>query len=154
MLILILMMVASNVAFDVDGMLGALAKWLRIVGFDAAFPCHRPGPGRFFVTAARFKQYATSVIVTAAAPLEQLREVLEQTEVILDPNRLLSRCLICNEPVVTVSHEQVAGRIPEQIRARRFTTRQCPACGRIYWQGSHHRRIVKRLETAGFMGSP
>jgi uncharacterized protein with PIN domain len=133
-------------AFDVDGMLGRLAKWLRILGFDAAFPRSRPSAHRLFVTARRSIAYASAIIVTGPDPIEQLRQVLEQAGIRSDPKLLLSRCLICNVPVNEVRREDVAGRVPDLILEKTDLFHQCPKCGRIYWEGSHEKRIKKRLE--------
>jgi uncharacterized protein with PIN domain len=133
-------------AFDVDGMLGRLAKWLRILGFDAACPRSRPTAGRIFVTVRKSIAYSGAILVTGQDPLEQLRQVLEQAGVRPDPKLLLSRCLICNVPVQGVTREVVAGRVPDRIFEKTELFRQCPKCGRIYWEGSHEKRIKKRLE--------
>lgn len=133
-------------AFDVDGMLGGLAKWLRILGYDTAFPCPRPtSPLRVFVTTVRRKARAEAVIVTAEDRLQQLAEVLEQTGIVLDESLFFSRCTLCNEPVVPVSHDEVHGKVPDSILRRGGPFHGCPKCGRIYWEGSHLSRVRTRL---------
>ncbi len=142
-------MLASSSAFDVDGMLGGMAKWLRVLGFPAAYPRRAPGPGRFFVTTAKFKTFPLALIITGTTPLEQVKEALEQAHITPDPDLFLSRCLICDEPVVTANREQLADRVPEKIRISVESFRECRRCGRIYWEGGHHRRMMNRLRLAG-----
>ncbi len=138
--------VNPSASFDVDGMLGRLAKWLRILGFDAAFPCSRPSSGRLFVTARRSAPCAEAIVVSGDDPHEQLKQVLEQGGVRPDPGLFLARCLICNVPVRDVKREDVAGKVPDGIFQRSESFHECPECGRIYWIGSHAERIKKRLQ--------
>lgn len=135
-----------SASFDVDGMLGRLAKWLRILGFDAAFPRSRPSVGRFFVTSRRSAPHAGAIIVSGDDPHEQLKQVIEQAGIRSDPSLFLTRCLICNVPVRDVNREDVAGKVPAGIFRRSESFHECPECGRIYWEGSHAERIKKRLQ--------
>jgi len=135
-----------SASFDVDGMLGRLAKWLRILGFDAAFPRSQPSAGRLFVTARRSVTYAGAIVVSGDDPSDQLRQVLKQADIRPDPKRFLSRCLICNVPVREVRREDVAGKVPDGVFQRSRSFHECPECSRVYWEGSHAARIKKRLE--------
>lgn len=136
-------------AFDLDGMLGALAKWLRILGFDASYPCRTPSPGRVFVTTKRIAGRSDTIIVDERDSLDQLRQVLEQAGVAPDPDLFLSRCLICNVLVEEISRDRAAGRVPEQVLRAVSVFNECPECGRVYWEGSHSERIKKRLQKSG-----
>jgi uncharacterized protein len=140
---------ATSASLDVDGMLGRLAKWLRVVGFDAAFPRSRPSEGRLFVTARKSVTYAGAIVVSGEDPAHQLRQVLEQAGIRPDPSFFLSRCLICNVPVREVQREDVAGKVPDGVFQRSRSFRECPECGRIYWEGSHAERMKKRLQNLG-----
>ena len=135
-----------SASLDVDGMLGRLAKWLRILGFDTAFPRSRPSAGRLFVTARRSVTYAGAIVVSGEDPFDQLRQVLEQAGICRDPRLFLSRCLICNVPVREVQREDVAGKVPDGVFQKSRSFHECPECGRIYWEGSHADRIKKRLQ--------
>jgi uncharacterized protein with PIN domain len=57
-----------------------------------------------------------------------------------------SRCLVDNAPLRDASAQDVA-RMPPEARARPGPFRACPACGRVYWPGSHVRRLGERLES-------
>jgi uncharacterized protein len=135
-------------AFDLDGMLGALAKWLRILGFDASYPCRTPSSGRVFVTTKQVPGRLDTIIVDERDSLAQLRQVLEQAEVAPDPDLFLNRCLICNIPVEKISRDKAAGRVPEQVLQVVSMFNECPKCGRVYWEGSHSERIKRRLQKA------
>lgn len=137
-----------------DHMLGTLAKWLRFMGYDTAYP----GPlddtellllasreGRVLLT--RDKQLASrssgAIRVRSDDLDEQIREVASALSLqIVDP---LSRCSLCNVVLVAALKEEVTDRVPEGARARHDTFWRCPSCGRVYWQGSHWDKMVERL---------
>lgn len=56
-----------------------------------------------------------------------------------------SRCLVDNAPLGEASAADLA-RAPAEARERPGPFRACPACGRVYWQGSHVRRLGERLD--------
>jgi uncharacterized protein len=135
--------------FDVDGMLGRLAKWLRILGFDAAYPRISSTIGRYFVTTKDRISGGKTIVVSGDDPMEQLKQVLTAIHVRPDQSLFFSRCLICNVPVVEIPKADVSGRVPEEILGSRSEFHECPQCRRVYWEGSHLGRIVRRLTSAG-----
>jgi len=140
---------AESVRFDIDASLGRLAKWLRILGFDAAYPCREPSTGRFFVTSRESTGRLRTITIQSGDVLEQVKRVLDEIAVAPDPDLFFSRCLLCNLPVRPVSREHVAGRVPGSITEVVSEFNECPGCGRVYWQGSHSGRIKARLKEAG-----
>lgn len=137
-----------------DHMLGTLAKWLRFMGYDTAYP----GPlddtellvlarreGRVLVT--RDKELASrspdAIRVRSDDLEEQIREVVSRLSLkVVEP---LSRCSLCNDVLVRASPEEVGDRVPKGVLARHDTFWRCPSCGKVYWQGSHWDRMVERL---------
>lgn len=132
--------------FDVDGMLGRLAKWLRILGFDAAFPRPVPSEGRIFVTMKKDTPPGKAIRITTTGPVQQLKELLEQSGIDPDRSLFFTRCLVCNVPVRPISRNDVAGKIPEPVSRMTSAFNMCPGCGRVYWEGSHGKRIGKVLK--------
>jgi uncharacterized protein with PIN domain len=55
-----------------------------------------------------------------------------------------SRCLVDNEPLREADAADLA-RMPEESRVMPGPFRACPACGRVYWPGSHVKRLGERL---------
>lgn len=141
-------------AFDVDGMLGGLARWLRILGFDTEYPCTRRSEDRYFVTANKKMLDPRAIVVQSNNPSDQLREVLEAAHILPDPKLFLTRCLICNTPVRKIPREKVRKRVPAQIYESVTLFNECPCCGRIYWKGSHSSRILRRLKESGILVTP
>jgi len=139
--------------FLLDAMLGRLARWLRILGYDAAWEEHisdealvRRGleEERIILTRDRRLQTQWSVSgirqVQAEAPMAQLAEVVAAFD-LLPGARPLSRCSRCNSELQEASAREARGRVPEAILRRFDRFRRCPSCARIYWEGSHAARI-------------
>ena len=137
-----------------DHMLGTLAKWLRFMGYDTAYPgptgdtlliAAAQAEGRVLLT--RDKELAArcpgAVRVRSDVLEEQVREVAGALRLsLVDP---LSRCSLCNGRLEPAPPELVRGLVPEGVRARHTEFWRCPACGKVYWQGSHWDKMVERL---------
>jgi uncharacterized protein with PIN domain len=135
-------------------MLGTLAKWLRFMGYDTAYPAPlgdtellalAEREDRILLT--RDKELAgrsAHVIRVRSDNLEeQVREVASALQLkLVDP---LSRCSLCNAILVPVPLEAVGNYVPEGVRTRHQEFWQCPSCHRVYWQGSHWDKMVERL---------
>jgi hypothetical protein len=139
----------SQGRFDVDGMLGRLAKWLRILGLDAQFPVKAPRPGRIFLTAKKRSWGLGIIFIESDNLMEQVRQALLEADVRPNPEHFLSRCLVCNARVRAISPRDAEGRVPAGILDRDYLLNECPQCGRVYWEGSHRNRIEQRLRAAG-----
>ena len=64
--------------------------------------------------------------------------------------RPFTRCMACNALLADISTDRVRDLIPPRIAVLHDEFRQCPDCGRIYWKGSHYRRMESWiLELAG-----
>jgi uncharacterized protein with PIN domain len=144
--------------FIADAMLGRLARWLRLLGFDCAFEPEiedetlvrrAVSEGRIVLTRDRAlaEDWRISGIhrIEAEKLREQLAEVLRGFA--LAPEvRLLSRCSRCNVPLAPAAHEEVAARVPPRVLEHHDTFSACPRCGRVYWQGTHSARITRVVD--------
>jgi len=135
--------------FLTDVMLERLARWLRVLDVDVesagATTADRDllrraaEEGRVLLTRDRRlpgEQGAAPgehLVVRSAAPLEQLAEVVQRFG-IRAPAELFTRCLLCNVPLEPAPGVDVAQ-----------PARRCPRCGRLYWEGSHTRRMRAAL---------
>ncbi|SOD90068.1 Mut7-C RNAse domain-containing protein [Caenispirillum bisanense] len=142
-----------------DEMLVGLARWLRAAGYDAATPV--PGDDdrrliaraaveeRLFLTRdrpiARHKAAAGLVVVLEAAALDAQAQELRRRLAVDWLAAPFSRCLLCNV-VLQAAAPQAVARAPEPARAGGGPFCSCPSCGRLYWPGSHARRMRARLE--------
>ena len=115
------MMRAGNppVTFIVDGMLGKLAKWLKILGFDALFMA---GDDDKILAAARREDRTLltrdrefvrragrhpALLIESTAWPDQVRQVLARFD-LGGETRPFTRCLECNVPLESLSRESAA----------------------------------------------
>ena len=112
--------------------------------------------GRIIITRNHHLTKSVSLhIVELDAELikDQLKEMMEKLSLKPDKDMLFSRCIICNEPLISVEKETVKDKIPEYV----FKTTQdfvsCPVCKRIYWQGTHWGNVSEVLKEVGLLSS-
>jgi len=147
--------------FIADSMLGKLAKWLRILGFDVAY--ERFIEDQDLVRRAKLEQ---RYILTRdrrlaqrrwSGPIQfmivqddhwpgQLRQIIQE----LKPpptSLLLTRCIRCNVPLTSFGRKEAEGRVPPYVYRTQKRFLECPSCRRVYWRGTHQKRILRRLKT-------
>lgn len=139
--------------FTLDVHLGKLAAYLRMVGFDAhysnAASKHQLVDDsvtdvRILLTFDRAllmrKEIRYGYIVRSRTPALQLAEVLDRFQ-LADRLRPFEKCMRCNGDLIAVAKEDVFARLPPNISETMNEFHICPSCGRIYWQGTHYRRM-------------
>ena len=84
-------------------------------------------------------------VVETDDPREQVREVLTKLKLEPRQDQFFSRCLMCNEILLTVSKEEVEGRVPEFICRSYDSFHACPRCHRVYWPGTHLQRMKNEI---------
>lgn len=142
--------------FICDHMLGTLARWLRLLGFDVLYPGPVPDSEikdlaekeqRTILT--RDKELAgTKKVPALYIASDDLEEQLLFTisELELEITNPMTRCSICNSPVDKVEKPAVKGEVPDGVFERQQEFWYCPECKKYYWQGSHWDRITKTIE--------
>ncbi len=154
---------ASVPAFLADRMVGKLARWLRLLGYDTVYlpqlsaegvmrearrqgriiltrntriPRHKGAPPFLFIEHDQFR--------------DQLRQVV--TALQLDPvARLFTRCSACNALLLPVKKEDVRERVPVYVWQTQEEFRRCPECQRIYWGATHKERVLEELRRLGLL---
>jgi len=147
-----------RIAFLLDDHLGKLARFLRLLGLDAlhANGCRDEDlvasavrEGRIVLTRDRelLKRGAVThgYWVRSTDPVEQAREVVRRFD-LASQVRPFTRCLACGGALAPVEKEQVRERIPPRVAAWRDEYRQCAACGKLYWEGTHHPRLRATMD--------
>jgi uncharacterized protein with PIN domain len=147
--------------FIADNNVGKLARWLRMMGYDAlSFREKDDGElieialneGRVILTkdtqiakrrlvvSGRLK----TVLIQEDDPECQLRQVV--TALDLDYHlRPFSMCLECNQPLIPRSKAEVKNLVPPYVFRTQNEYMECPTCHRIYWRGTHWQAMVRQL---------
>ena len=148
--------------FLADSMLGRLAKWLRVMGYDTHYqPFYKEGmigplihDGRLLLSRHKptIDKYPNSLLILSDKVQRQLEEVRAQGYLSLNNAIWFSRCLTCNTLLNEASVEDAREKIPEYVFYQNITTglRFCRSCERFFWPGSHRRRMITQLEEWGF----
>jgi uncharacterized protein with PIN domain len=142
--------------FLADNMLGRLAIWLRLLGYDTAY--HHDATDAQLARIARAenrvlltrdveltrRRGVRAVLIESEQMEEQLRQVFHALN--LTAREAFSRCAECNSVLEEVSKESVRGQVPPYVFHTQERYRRCPRCARIYWRGTHWARMVGQMQ--------
>jgi uncharacterized protein with PIN domain len=147
-----------EVRFVLDGHLGRLAAYLRMLGFDTRYQPHADDAILAEVSKAEHRILLTrdqgllkrSAVthgywVRATAPRDQLREVVQRFD-LQQQARPFTRCLSCNGLLQSATPYKVKNEVPENAAHFHAEFWRCAACGKVYWRGSHYQRMVHLIE--------
>ncbi len=141
--------------FICDVMLGKLAKYLRLLGFDTLYARNdadrdrllREHEDRLFITRRKAAHRRRRVIlVRSEVTREQLRELKALLKPDIERTKLMSRCIECNRELVPADKADVEFLVPEFVFHTYADFKICPSCGKVYWQGSHTKGIKNVLK--------
>lgn len=143
----------------VDVMLGKLATYLRMCGYDALYTQEEGVEAddaikrladreeRTLLTRDRELADRTegAVLLTSRAVEDQLDELAEQG-FSLELPREPERCSVCNGRVRTLDADETR---PEHAPDGIDEIWQCRACEQYFWKGSHWERVSEVVAAAG-----
>ncbi len=140
-------------------MLGKLARYLRLLGYDVEYP--GPGPDSLLLararredrvlltrdrllcrTAERTGERPKVVEIRSDAVLEQLSQMANEGWLGEAGN---PRCSLCNRPLEDLSPEEARHLLPPFTFAVHIRFLHCPGCNTVLWEGSHWERFRKRI---------
>lgn len=143
------------VRYLADVHLAALARRLRLLGLDTRLATHDEPDARITEQAAaegravltrdrgllRRRVVVHGYLVRSDDPRHQVVEVVRRYRL---ADRLVpfTRCMACNDVPVAIDVAEVADRLEPGTLRDHHEFRRCPGCGRVYWRGSHHARLV------------
>jgi uncharacterized protein with PIN domain len=139
-------------------MLGRLAKWLRIAGFDVLYS-NRFSDDELVALSRREHRILLSrdtrllvrkavgrfIFLESEDIRHQIRQIFGLTRT-TDLPGLLTRCLSCNELLEAVDRESVQGLVPPFVFETQRQFKRCPACRKLYWAGTHRQAVLRTLE--------
>ena len=141
--------------FVVDCMLGKLAKWLKILGFDALFFSKIEDDALLDIAADENRVLLTRdtgliekskrvklLFIESENWRTQVEQVLDEFDLWRDvkPN---SRCIECNVRIKDLPREKAKNLVTPFVFENADTFALCPDCGRVFWRGTH----LKDMET-------
>ena len=138
-------------------MLGTLAKWLRIFGYDTIYVKDMDDDAiakiaikedRILITRDKMlaSRVKNSIYLENNGLKNQIKKLIRELNLKIDGKKLLTRCTVCNEKVVNVEKERIRGKVPEYVYKTHDEFYICPRCGRIYWIGTHFKNMMKFIE--------
>lgn len=145
--------------FVADAMLGRLARWLRLLGFDTLYYPHISDHDllklslqqrRVLLTRdthfLKMKRPDSLFFVRTEDPPGQVREVLKA---FARGESGPGRCARCNGILIAVGErDSLRDVVPEYVFLRYHDFLRCKECGNVYWEGTHLRRFRQMLRTS------
>jgi uncharacterized protein with PIN domain len=151
--------------FLLDGMLGKLSRWLRMLGYETQY--QNDQSDKDLLAAAKQDSlvlltsdeelYRTasirgleSFLVQGRTESERLASLAKRYNLTLEINPKDSRCPTCGSPITETPKVEVEGAVPPATFKVYSTFWVCtnPKCAKVYWQGSHWKKIEQTLVTA------
>ena len=140
--------------FAVDCMMGKLARWLRILGYDTFFDCSIDDNQLLMIATAEMRILLTKdrelaakggYLVLAKSWRDELKGVVRAFHLEKDI-KPFTRCPVCNGELKEIEREDAEKLVPPIAfkNATKFSI--CKKCGRVYWDGSHMARMKKIVE--------
>lgn len=141
-------------------MLGTLAKWLRIYGFDTFYA----GSGiddeglieiakkeeRVLITRDKDliikakKELVKTIQVEKTGIDNELSVVLNEIDI--GKSKILSRCTICNIVLDEIKKSEVKNKVAEKVFENNEKFWFCSECKRIYWKGTHYKNMIEKMD--------
>jgi uncharacterized protein with PIN domain len=144
--------------FVLDGHLGRLAAYLRMLGFDTWYDRFADDALLASVAASERRVLLTRDVgllkrreigigycVRSDKPHDQLREVTRRFALY---SRIMafSRCMDCNGILRAVPKDEISDLLPPHTRETKNEFSRCSSCCKIFWRGSHHARMLSWVE--------
>ncbi len=151
--------------FLLDGMLGKLARWLRMLGYEAVYLNDSSDKDLLSIAkrdslilltsdeelyrTAAVKGIETSLVQGRTEP-ERLANLAQRYNLRLEIDTTISRCPLCGFTLREASKEEAEALVPPATFKvyQSFWACTNPKCAKVYWQGSHWKKIEQTLGSA------
>ncbi len=146
-------------------MLGGLARWLRMLGYDTEYDSKtsdndllKTARSEDRILLTRDEELYTraqaralpSLLIKGEHESERLGFLAKELQLSLDINMAATRCPECGVELGKVSKTEIASLVPPASLKLYDEYWKCknPSCGKVYWVGSHWTQIHATLEKA------
>ena len=138
--------------------LGRLAAYLRMLGFDTRYD-NQAGDAeladiasaeqRILLTRDRGLLMRSAVTrgywLRHTGGRRQTAEIVGRFD-LARSFRPFTRCMACNAVLQAVAKQDAERLVPARAAVSHTEFQCCPNCGRVYWKGSHYRRMQNWIE--------
>jgi uncharacterized protein len=147
--------------FLADGMLGKLARWLRMLGQDVTYSVKLSDNELLMLAKSEqralltrdFELYKRAVCrgldayyVEGKTESERLAEISKRYGIKLAIDMDQAHCPVCNHKLQATTKEQLKEELQPGTYANYDKFWKCPNCGQVYWQGAHWKQIQQTLQ--------
>jgi uncharacterized protein with PIN domain len=139
-------------------MLGSLAKKLRLLGIDTAYISDTDDSELKYIVRSQSRILLTrdvnlsqnlgalAWLVNGSDAREEFLSIAERLSAVDCQPHAFSRCLECNDELVPLDSSSVREKVPPYVLESRDTFFGCPSCGRVFWHGTHSKRMGEEVE--------
>jgi hypothetical protein len=158
----------TELKFIVEQNVGKMAKWLRMAGFDASLFTGADDDALITAAFAENRILLTrdrrimkrrdivgdrikAILIESDRFKAQVRQVLSTLKLDKSCFRPFTLCLECNRRLEQRAKETIKDRVPPYVYLTQEHFAECPACGRLYWHGTHWQAMVREIDEPLYM---
>lgn len=150
--------------FIVDQMLGELARWLRLLGYDTYYSKdlsddelieYSKKENRVLVTCDQnlhsraVRKGALTLLLRPDSLVNRLAALARTYGIELRASPEDSRCPLCNGEIRKVDDmTKISDRVPSKVLNTKKEFWVCNKCSQVYWVGGHWRNIERIVDEA------
>lgn len=144
--------------FIVDCMLGRLAKWLKILGFDVSYFKKIEDRELLSLVEKECRVLLTRdngliekakgikcLFIESENWKEQVEQVLKSFNLWQDVQPY-SRCIDCNIELKNLPKERAKNLVSPFVYEKSNSFALCPRCGRVFWKGTHFHDMEFKID--------
>jgi hypothetical protein len=147
----------DSLRFVADNMLGTLVKKLRLLGIDTAYIRDADDSELKYLVRSQSRILLTKDLnlsknlgdlawfVTGGNTREEFLSIADRLRPFSDILEPFSRCLDCNDLILSMQPSEADGKVPPFVLQSRETFSQCPSCEKVFWEGTHSERMKEEI---------
>ena len=151
--------------FMIDQNVGKLAKWLRMIGYDAKFFTGVDDTemvntaiveNRILLTRdtrIKDRKVVTNgqlkiILINSDRLRDQIKQIISSLQLTKNSLRPFTLCIECNQSLIERNKDDIKDRLPPYVYQTQHQFVECPVCHRIYWRGTHWQSMMERITSS------